>query len=124
MLPIYRLLAVLVFTSLGVLAQVDRATLSGVVTDPSGAVLASASIVLDSPTNGFKREVKSAANGSYQLPGLPIGTYTVSVSLNGFSTSRFDSVVLAVGQSRVLDAQLQVGAVASAIEVNAAATPL
>jgi len=124
MLPIYRLLAVLVFTSLGVLAQVDRATLSGVVTDPSGAVLASASIVLDSPTNGFKREVKSAANGSYQLPGLPIGTYTVSVSLNGFSTTRFDSVVLAVGQSRVLDAQLQVGAVASAIEVNAAATPL
>ena len=124
MLPIYRLAALLVFTHLSLLAQVDRATLSGVVTDPSGAVLSSASIALESPTNGLKREVKSAANGTYQLPGLPIGTYTVSVSLNGFSTAKFDSVVLAVGQSRVLDAQLQVGAVSTSVEVNAATTPL
>ena len=124
MLHFYRLAALSAFVGATLLAQVDRATLSGVVTDPSGAVLSSASIALESPTNGLKREVKSAANGTYQLPGLPIGTYTVSVSLNGFSTAKFDSVVLAVGQSRVIDAQLQVGAVSTSVEVNAATTPL
>lgn len=106
------------------LAQVDRATLSGTVTDASGATVSEATVAAESKATGFKREVRTAANGTYQLPGLPVGTFTVSVTRTGFTPIKFDDVILAVGQSRVLNAQLTVGAVAAAVEVTAAATPL
>jgi Carboxypeptidase regulatory-like domain/TonB dependent receptor len=106
------------------LAQVDRATLSGTVSDPSGANIGSAKVSLESSSTGFRRETLTSGIGAYQLPGLPVGAYTVSISKAGFNTAKFDQVVLTVGQSRTLDAQLTVGAVSTAIEIAAEVTPL
>ncbi|MSV32548.1 MAG: TonB-dependent receptor [Bryobacterales bacterium] len=104
--------------------QVDRATLSGAVSDPSGANIGGAKVSIGSAATGFRRDTITSQSGAYQLPGLPVGAYTISISKPGFNTARFDRVVLAVGQSRTLDAQLVVGAVSTAVEVSADVTPL
>lgn len=118
------LLSLLVCLNPFVFAQVDRATLSGVVTDPSGATMANASISLEASATGFHRATTTASDGSYRLPGLPVGNYAVTVSKEGFRPSKIENVTLTVGQTRTLDAQLSVGAVTTAVEVAAAATPL
>ncbi len=118
-------LLLLLFTCVTAIhAQVDRASLSGTVRDATGASIGNAAVLVESDVNGFRRETQTSSQGIYQLPGLPVGTYTVSISKTGFSALKFDNVVLAVGQARVLDGQLSVGAVSQAIEVSAAATPL
>ncbi len=115
-----------VLACLGAIAfgQVDRATLSGSVSDPSGAKLAGAMVLVESPATGFRREGLTTEAGAYQMPGLPVGAYTVTVSKSGFHTAKFEQVVLGVGQSRTLDAQLAIGTVNTAVEVVASATPL
>ena len=113
----------ILFTSLS-FAQVDRATLSGTITDPSDAQIAAATVAVESAATGLRRETITSATGAYQLPALPPGTYTISISKAGFNTARFARVTLTVGQSRTLDAQLSLGAVATTVEVSAETTPL
>ncbi len=123
MLPLLRTLALLVCALSLLQAQVDRATLSGTVTDPSGALLSGAKVLVESRSTGFRRET-TTNDGLYRLSGLPVGSFDVSVSSDGFNTLRFDSVILTVGQSRTLDAQLTLGAVSTAVEISASTTPL
>jgi hypothetical protein len=104
--------------------QVDRASLSGAVKDASGGLVDGARVLVESSVTGFKREAQTSGDGSYRMPGLPVGSYTVSFSKTGFNLARFDDVVLAVGQSRTLDAVLAVGAVTTAVEVAADVTPV
>jgi hypothetical protein len=101
------------------LAQVDRATLNGTVTDGSGAVVQNAKIELDSPATGLHRETETSSKGSYQVPALPIGAYKITVSKDGFKPTLFEVVEFQVGQSRTIDAQLQVGARTDVVEVRA-----
>ncbi|MBL8241885.1 MAG: TonB-dependent receptor [Bryobacterales bacterium] len=124
MLPVSKFLAPLLFFSWLLTAQVDRATLSGHVTDPSGANVETAAVTIDSASTGFRRETVTSPAGAFQLPALPPGSYTVVISKPGFNTARFDRVNLTVGQSRTLDAQLSVGAVSTSVEVAAEVTPL
>jgi hypothetical protein len=104
--------------------QVDRATLTGSVTDPVKAAVSGAAVVLESAGTGFRRELVTASDGSYRFPGLPVGTYTLSVSVEGFNPVKVDSITLAVGQTRTVDAQLTIGAVVTAVDIQADATPL
>ncbi len=105
-------------------AQVDRASLSGTVTDASGAIVDNASISIESSASGLRREAVSSAHGVYRLPGLPVGVYSVKISKVGFAPATIDRVVLAVGQSLTLDAQLTIGAVSNSIQVEAGSAPL
>lgn len=105
-------------------AQVDRAALTGTVTDNSGAGVPAALISAESITTGLRRETATSGTGSYQMPGLPVGAYRVTISKDGFGTVKFDEVVLTVGATRTLSAELQVGAVSTAVEVQATTTPL
>lgn len=124
MLPsVYRLLSVLCLATL-LPAQVDRASLSGSIHDPAGAGVPDATVLAEAPATGFRREVRTSATGAYQMPGLPIGSYTLTVSKPGFLPVKFEQVTLTVGQSRTLDAQLTLGAVSTAVEIIASATPL
>ncbi len=123
MLPFLRTMALFVCAVSLVQAQVDRATLSGTVSDPSGALLSGATVLIESKATGFRRET-TTNNGFYRLSGLPVGDFDVSISSNGFNTLRFDAVVLTVGQTRTLDAQLTLGAVSTAVEISASTTPL
>ena len=106
------------------LGQVDRATLSGTVTDATGATMAGAEVTVVAGATGFRRTGLTGVGGAYQLPGLPVGQYTVSVAKQGFNTVKIEQVVLGVGQSRTVDVQLVVGTVNTAVEVVAEVTPL
>jgi hypothetical protein len=101
------------------LAQVDRATLNGTVTDASGAVVQSVKIELDSPATGLHRETTTNSKGTYQLPALAIGTYKITMSKEGFKPEVLENVEFQVGQSRTIDAQLQVGTRVDMVEVTA-----
>ncbi|MGH9664039.1 MAG: TonB-dependent receptor domain-containing protein, partial [Bryobacteraceae bacterium] len=105
-------------------AQVDRATLNGTVTDPSGAVVPRAQVDAVSIETGFHRQTVTSNAGVYSLTALPIGTYTVRFSANGMKTTDVKGLKLDVGEVRTLDAQLQVGAVASEVSVTATAAPV
>src|SRR4028119_1151827 len=104
-----RLFRVGVLCALGsnLYAQVDRATLAGTVTDSSGAVVPGASVGLLLEETGFRREAQSAGNGTFSFPGLPIGTYTISISHPGFRTAVTKELRLTVGDNRTLNVELQ-----------------
>src|SRR5258708_35247511 len=67
-------------------AQTFRGTILGTVTDPSGAVLPGAKVTVKNTGTGLERTTETSADGSYALPELPIGTYSVTVVLNGFQS--------------------------------------
>jgi hypothetical protein len=102
-------------------AQVDRATLNGTVTDPSGAVIVGAKVDAISAATGKEREVLTNAQGIYVIPALPAGIYTFTFSRGGFETAHFEGVELRIGQTLTLDAQLKVGNPTAHVEVKGTA---
>ena len=60
-------------------AQVDYASVNGTVTDPTNAVVQGARIAAVSSATGFRRETITSAAGTYQISGLAVGTYTVTI---------------------------------------------
>src|SRR5436309_1306557 len=118
-MKLHRKLLVLLFAfvTYPVAAQVDRATLTGTVTDPTGSVIVGARVEAVSTGTALRRETITSVNGAYELPGLPIGRYTVTISKAGFKVMQYTDVELSVGQSRTLDAQMQVGEVTTHVEV-------
>jgi len=102
-------------------AQVDRSTLTGTVTDPSGAVIPGANVTVVSASNGKQREVLTNGDGIYRVPKLPAGNYLITFSSDRFRPLRFEDVNLEVGQVATLDAQLSLAATSTQVEVKAAA---
>jgi hypothetical protein len=100
-------------------AQVDYASLNGTVTDATKSVVQGARVTAVSAATGFRRETTTSAAGTYQLSGLAVGIYTITISREGFKVSEFKDVELAVGQPRTIDARLAVGAVSESVEVKA-----
>ena len=105
-------------------AQVDRASLNGTITDPSGAVVSGASIEVYFAGTGFKRAVLSTNIGTYVIPALPIGHCRITVQARGFQSQQVDDLVLTVGESRTLDFALGVSVSTDTIQVTAAAVAL
>jgi hypothetical protein len=87
-----------------------RGSIRGTVTDPSGAVIVGARINVKSSATGFTREVISLADGSFVLPELPAGEYTVTVSSPGF-TAFSDQAVVRVGEETTFNVPLPIGQV-------------
>lgn len=101
------------------IAQVDRSTLTGTVTDPSGRLLGHAHIIAVENSTQLRREGISDAVGRYELPALPVGNYTVTVDHPGFETLMFDDVEQVVGRTRTLDVSLKVSGGEEHVEVSA-----
>jgi outer membrane receptor protein involved in Fe transport len=90
--------------------QSATATLSGIITDPQGALVAGAQVTATQKATGARRETTSNAEGLYVLTNLPPGEYEVTIQATGFANKVFQSpIVLQVGQSVTLDAALEVG---------------
>ncbi len=110
-------LTILLLASLGQ-AQIDRASLNGTVTDSSGLLLAGVQVTAIHNATGLRRTAVSSANGAYALPELPVGIYSVSFSCDGFGPLHFADVVQEIGQTRVLNATLQVAGRNEVVDVS------
>ena len=108
----------LLFSSLLLAQQTITATLSGAVSDSSGAVLSGAKITLTAPERGFSRIFTTNNTGEYVFSLLSAGTYTLQVEANGFKIYRQDGIVLAAGQSARQPITLTPGAMAEEITVT------
>src|SRR5712671_3580306 len=99
-------------------AQVAGATLSGTVTDPSGAILPQATISIRNVSTDIIRTTTTSAAGFYSVPNLLPGTDDVKASAQGFSTHLSTGIILTVGAQQVLDFSLKVGQISQTVEVS------
>ena len=104
-----------------VYAQIRSATITGVVTDQSGGIVAGAQVTLTDQETNIKETFKTAGTGQFTFPYLPAGTYTVAVTMPAFSQYRQTGIVLTTAQTMRVDIALTVGALASTVEVAATA---
>src|SRR3989449_5046958 len=102
-------------------AQVTGATLSGTVTDTSGAVIPGVMVSIKNRGTGVVRNVSSDEAGLYSAPNLLAGSYDVTASAAGFSTVTQSNITLTVGAQQQLNISMRVGETAQVIEVTAAA---
>jgi hypothetical protein len=109
-----------VFVSVPVHAQVTGATLSGTVTDASGAVIANAQVSIKNTATGITKDVTTDSAGFYTAPNLQAGPYEVKVTAAGFNTA-VSTVTLAVGAQQTLNVPMKVGETSQTVQVTEAA---
>src|SRR5438093_2200487 len=100
-------------------AQTVGASLLGVVTDSSGAVVKDADVVVLSVATGITRELKTDATGHYRIPVLQPGEYEVHITAAGFQPITRRGIQLAVGENAVINVSLEIGRVADQVTVTA-----
>ena len=127
---IFRLRCLLGFLSLipvlmlPVAAQLDRATLTGTITDPSGAVVSDVNLELVSQDTGLRREAVSSASGAYTFSMVPIGTYNLTVNHTGFKTSTVKDIKLGVGDNTTVNIPLEIKTSDVSVTVESVLVPL
>ena len=102
-------------------AQGIYATLTGVVTDPSQAVVASAKVTLKDAGSGSQRDTVTNSDGYFTFASVPVGTYDLSVEAKGFSTFKVTGISLGGGEKRNVDASLQVGSTSTEVNITGVA---
>jgi hypothetical protein len=110
--------AVLCVTPMAAHAQSGTATLKGKVVDSSKAALPGASVTIANPATGLSRETIADDSGSFTFPGMPPGTYALTVALQGFKTGIVEKVALQVDSTSELTVGLQIGNLAESIQVT------
>ena len=105
-------------------AQTFRGSLSGSVTDTSGAALPEATVKLDSPSTGFTRTITSTGSGDFFFADLPLGIYSLTVTHSGFDAKKVDNIEIAVSKTTNINVQLGVAQQQQVVEVTAAAVNL
>ncbi len=100
--------------------QAVNATLSGKISDASGASIAKANVTISNTATGFSRTAQSSDTGDYTIAGLPAGDYTVAVDFTGFGKQE-KTITLQVGESASLDFALTPGTLQEKVEVSATA---
>lgn len=100
-------------------AQPGRGSISGLVTDPSGAVIPGAKVTLENHATGQTAHASATSAGLYSFVSLNPGTYQVTVNKNGFQTVAENNVIVTVDQTSVVNIALTVGAASEIVNVNA-----
>ena len=121
------LLAVVATLLLGAgssLAQVDTGGIQGTVTDASGASISGAKVVLLNQGTAASLATNTSPDGGFKFSPVRIGTYTVTVTFEGFQTSTQKDIPVNVGSEVVANFTLQPGKVSEIIEVTGAAPVL
>jgi hypothetical protein len=107
------------------LAQELAATLTGTVTDASGALVAGAAVLVHNNETGVDvRSVTTTNTGNFNITNLNAGRYTVTVRNAGFQTYVANDVILNVAEKHTLDVQLKTGKTTETVEVTAENTPI
>ena len=110
-------LVLVLLAAVSLAAQTFRGTILGTVTDPQGAVVAGAKVTVKNVGTGLERTSETSADGTYSLRELPIGTYTVTVTVTGFQTAVTTGVIVDVAGERRVDAAMKPGQVSTKVEV-------
>ena len=119
-----RLAVIALFASLGLSAALyaqERATLVGTVTDPSGGVVPAVKVTVTSTDTSVSRTAETNSAGSYSVPDLNPGNYSVHAEIQGFRSYERTGVILHVNDTLRVDIQLQVGEVTQSVTVSEAA---
>src|SRR5438309_9904475 len=117
---VWCILSILVLSVLPAVAQ-TQAGISGVIHDPTGAVIPGVMVTVTNPATNFSRSAISNEAGVYNFPVLQPGKYNIKVELPGFRTITQNDVELQVQQSARIDFTMQVGEVSQTVQVEGTA---
>src|SRR5581483_6624914 len=115
------LMATLALTS--ALAQTVTGSITGVVNDPSGAVVVGATVTAENTATGVKTTAQTNGAGVYTIRFLPVGTYTLAVDAKGFAPAKMAPFSIEINQTAKIDVGLQIGATETTV-VTAEAHPI
>ena len=116
-------LAALLLCCMAAQAQTFRGTIQGTVTDQSGASVSGAQVTIRNLDTGLVRTTTTSDDGSYAVPELPIGNYSVTVEKSGFRAAVVSGIRVEVSSERRADVTLQPGEVAEKVVVSADTLP-
>src|SRR3982074_2231442 len=102
-------------------AQTSTSELSGTVRDNTGAVVRGASVTLTNEQTGVTYKQRTTDSGLYSFPALPVGSYTVTVEVQGFKTARLTRNTLVVNTPLAVDVTLEIGQIIDVVSVEARA---
>ena len=105
-------------------AQNFRGGLNGTVTDSQGAFVPNAAVVITDVDTSVTHNLTTSSAGEFSLQDLPLGTYSVTVTVPGFSTAKFDKITLLAGTTYTLPVKLAISNSSTTIEVDAGALAL
>jgi Carboxypeptidase regulatory-like domain len=100
---------------------VSVARISGAVRDANGSLIVGADVTAKQTATGLTRSAKTQSDGSYTIPSLQVGSYSVQASMTGFSTQIRDGIVLQVDTNPTINFDLTPGSVTQEITVNSGA---
>lgn len=118
-----RLAFATLLSALSAFAQVSTGTIAGSIKDPSGAAVAGAKITLRHLGTAETRDLASNESGDFTAQFLRVGPYSITVTTQGFKSKTVTPITVRVDQTVNLPIDLEIGAVAETVEVNAS-TPL
>jgi hypothetical protein len=102
----------------------NTGSILGSVTDPQGAVIPNATVVAVEPDKGINRTVTSSKTGEFLLPSLPVGTYILTVTADGFETYVASDISVDADKSQKIIAKLALGDAKETVNVNGEGTSL
>src|SRR5512135_3113059 len=103
----------------GAFGQTDRGTITGTVTDPSGAVVVGAKVSAQNAATQNVLETVTSATGNFTLPQVPVGAWNITVEAPGFKKFTSLKNTIQVAQTIRVDAVLEVGATSDSVTVEA-----
>ena len=108
-----------IFCAAALFAQSDRGTITGTVSDPAAAVVPGAQITVRNTETGITSQSVTTQTGNFTIPGLPAGSYDLTIEAAGFRKLVQQKVRVEVAQTVRVDVSLQVGATTESITVDA-----
>ena len=115
---------VILFSTFTLVAQTVTGSITGVVTDLSGAVVPRAEVTAENTATGVKTHEQTNDAGAYTIRFLPVGTYRITVSSPGFSTQALPPFAVEINQTVKIDASLRPGNTSDTVQVTGTATPI
>ncbi|HTW23947.1 MAG TPA: carboxypeptidase-like regulatory domain-containing protein [Candidatus Baltobacteraceae bacterium] len=103
-------------------AQQTLGSITGAISDSTGALITDATVTAVNDQTGLTRTVMSGSDGTYNIVNLPIGNYTITYTHNGFESQKIPSILVQANRTVTVDAQLKVGEVTQTVTVEE--TPL
>jgi len=119
-LRITSLLGLLLTAAIPAVAQVDQGTITGIITDPTGAAVSGATVILTSTDTGLILRSKADASGVYTFTPIKIGNYQITAQAPGFQTTTQENVHLDVQQRLYVPISLTMGSVSQTVTVTTA----